>query len=174
MYSLKREPVSPKRICPECDSELIVDLSTCPICGSDLPVKDEMSVDEAERSLRKKMTLIYNLIFWAEELNIETRKSYKMLSRAWNKLKADDLEETEKILDKAVEEIFDPIVKALRADLRKMSKDVEDADLSKKEISELSSLLNDAVEIKKEESIEESLSLLIDYKMRLERYRGGH
>ncbi len=164
VYSLKKEPEESKRVCPECDSELIVDLSTCPICGNDLPIKDELNIDEAERPLRKKMTLLYNLIFWAEELKIDTRKSYGLLSQAWDELKIDHLEESEKFLDKAFEEVFAPIVKGLKADLRKKSKDVEKADLSKEEISGLGSLLRDVIESKEEDDLDEALSLLIEYK----------
>lgn len=167
MYSLKREPEDPKRVCPECDSELIVDLSTCPICGSDLPRKDEVSIDEAERPLRKKMTLLYNLLFWAEELDIDTRKSYEQLSLAWDELKVDHLEESERFLDEALEEVFDPIVETLEGDLRKKSEDVEKSDLSKDEISELGSLLQDAVDSKKKDDRNEALSLLIEYKMKI-------
>ncbi|MEF8873315.1 MAG: hypothetical protein V5A88_01445 [Candidatus Thermoplasmatota archaeon] len=169
MTDLKKEAEGPKTVCPECDSELIVEISSCPICGSDIPGEDERSVNEAESAVREKMTLIYNLLFWAEELQIDTRRSYELLSNAWDELRAGDLEESERFLDKALEEVFKPMVKTLRDDLREKSEDIENADLSKKEISELASLVGDAVESKEDDDLDEALSLLIDYKMKLER-----
>ncbi|GEM_PF-6494063 len=171
MSKFEKRSEDSKTVCPECGSELIVEIGSCPICGSDIPLKSEHEINKTESSVREKMTLLYNLIFWAEELKIDTKKGYELLSEAWDRLTVGDLEGSEKFLDDAIEDIFYPTVKVLKDDVRKKSAEIEEVSLSKEDISELRSLVDKAVNSMKDDDRDEALSLLIEYKMRLDGYQ---
>ncbi len=119
----------------------------------------ENEFEVTEKKLGKKMTFIYNLVFWAEEMEIDTLKSYQLISRARDELKVGDIEESERLLNDAIECIFDPFVTALEKDVHKT------------EMSEHGSLLEKAMDAKEEGDLDEALSLLIEYKKTLEDHR---
>ncbi|MBS3817594.1 MAG: DUF835 domain-containing protein [Candidatus Thermoplasmatota archaeon] len=151
-----------KEACPECDSEFISDLSSCPVCGSDLLGKDEEGVNKAERTVGEKMTSIYNLIYRAEELEIDTRKSYQLVSQARGELKVGDIGEAERLLTDAIEDIFESIVTAVEDDILEDSEDFEDLDLVEKTRSLIHGL-------KESEEVGEDIDDLVEEMEELER-----
>lgn len=153
MSNLNDEEQETGVICENCDSELLIELNKCPICGNELPVKG--TVDKTENVIRKKITLVYNMMFWAEEFDINTLRCNEMISSAREQLEVGDLDLADKLINDAFKEIFDPLVESL-----------EDRD--KERISEVKDLLSKAVEYMKDEKLNSSLLLLKEYKNKLE------
>ncbi|MEF8874039.1 MAG: DUF835 domain-containing protein [Candidatus Thermoplasmatota archaeon] len=151
-----------KTVSQEGDSEPILDLSSSPAGGSDLQGKDERGAKKIEGAVEKKMTGIYNLIFRAEELEIDTRESYQLVSQARGELKVGDIEETERLLNDAIENIFDSIINALEGDIRRDSEDFENLDL----VEKTRSLIHDLEEA---EEVGEEMDDLIGEMEELER-----
>ncbi|MFO7791640.1 MAG: hypothetical protein R6W73_01475 [Candidatus Saliniplasma sp.] len=169
MSYLREESKGSKTVCQECGSELIVDLAKCPICGEDLPGEGVNS--KAEADIKKKMTLLYNLVFWAEEMDLDTLGSYKMIRQARDELKVGDLEEAKRFLKNALDEIFKPLINSLEEDMSKEWKGIKKSDISGENIIQLRSFLKKAVDCKEEGRSYQVLILLNEYRKKIERYR---
>lgn len=157
-----------KIVCHKCDSELIIGLDTCPICGSELPSKKKLS--ENERTIKKKITLLYNLVFWAEDKDLDTLYSYKLIRQAREELEVGDLTESKKCLKNAIHDIFDPFIKTLYEEINGMENENKDR-IPKEQLSQLRSLVKKAESFKKDDELEETLSVLNLCRKKIERYR---
>jgi len=154
VFILNRGEEGSETVCPGCDSVVISDLDSCPVCGTEILGKDQRGVKKSERAVSEKITNIYNLIYRAEELEIDTMKSYQLVSQAKGELKVGDIEEAKTLLDEAIEYIFRSIVTALEDDIRNDSEDFEDLDL----VEKTQSLIHD---LKGSEEVREEIEDLI-------------
>ncbi len=124
--------------CEECDSELIVNTGTCPICGNEIPVKGRASIDEKESDMMDKIRTAYNLVFCAEYLNIGTQKANELIAQARQELDVGDFEEAEEALSKAFDEILPPLKEELKKELSEAYKLLRKKEVSGTDISEFS------------------------------------
>lgn len=157
-------------ICEECSSELIVDLRKCPICGNIIS-GELVGISQEEKRLKKRLTQIYNLIFWAEELEVDTLDSYKLVSEARDEFEIGDVDETERLLDEAFDSLFDPLVKAAEKDLDNFYDNIEKYDTTEDEIFKLAGLLEHSIEKRKEGNLDDALSIIFCFRERLDSYR---
>ena len=152
-------------VCKNCDSELLLSLRRCPICGSELIVKN--IVDKTENEIRRKFTIVYNMVFWAENFEIDTLSCNQMISQAREELEVGDLDTSEELIEQAFKELFDPLVEELET----IDKDEADfkEDISDERISEVKKLLIKSIEYMKDGEIDNSLLTLKEYKKKIEK-----
>ncbi|MGM0406235.1 MAG: hypothetical protein ACQEQM_08870 [Thermoplasmatota archaeon] len=161
---INKEEEEEEIICDNCDSELLLSLRKCPICGNDLSLNS--SLDQTEKALRRKFTIVYNMVFWAETFEIDTLNCNKMISQAREELEVGDLDTSEELIDQAFEEIFDPLVKELETIDK--NKSVFKEDISEEKISEIKDLLIKSIGYMKDGDLDSSLLTLKEYKKKIE------
>ncbi len=162
---LNKEEEEQEIVCDNCDSELLLSLRKCPICGNELSLNS--SLDKTEKGLRRKLTIVYNMVFWAETFKIDTLSCNKMISQAREELEVGGLDTSEELIDQAFEEIFEPLVKELET-IDKNRSDFK-RDISEERISEVKDLLIKSIKYMKEGDLNSSLLTLKEYKKKLEK-----
>ncbi len=144
-------------VCEKCNSDILIELRVCPICGNELTIKD--TINKTENEIRKKFTLVYNMIFWAEKFDINTLACNKKISKAREQLEVGDFDEAEELINNAFKEIFEPLIETLDG-IEKGSKDYDDLDISKDDFSEFKVLLNKTIDFMEKGELDSSLLVL--------------
>ncbi len=119
-------------ICEECDSELIVDTGTCPICGSKLSDKE---TSENENILMDKIRVAYNLIFCAEYMGIDTKEANELIGTAREEMEIGDFEKAEEKLAEAFGLISPILEKELKKKLSAAYKLLKEKEASSAKVS---------------------------------------
>jgi len=158
------ERTGSKIICGECDSDLLIDTDTCPICGTSL--HPEKKMDDRESRLKAQVIKAYNLLYCAEYMDVGTTRANELIADAREEIEVGDLDLAEEMISHALEHVFEPLKGALKKELSEANKRLRKEEVFGVEVGEYRDLLKKAKETLEDGELDRCLILLVNLRKR--------